>query len=678
MIDRKISAAVIVCACAAIWTPAAYAAPCGITSVAVADDSPIKVDADTIDSEVAKRHGDIKIPGQEVVLRARTTGGPTGTVSFRWVVGGDLIDDYHETPAERIPSGRPETDATANPFAIDEHADFSGGGAAFSGRSILFYWRMRNIALPANVDVTVDALEQHGTEAPHVCATDRKTYTVDRDKDDPDSQPEDFYVEINHSGQVLREHAKWHSDHMCCRGYDGRLFPVFHSRFLANFDAFRATFGYPDKGQYTPPDDLPARDADGFTLAHTPASKGPRVTKPRSSYPDVSGYIRPTYSTVAGGTQKRPRVDPSDCLMKIKFLFSKPRQRLADFPTLAELGCVLESPWHNRIHGMIGGDLNLPGLAPTDPIFWRWHGYLNSVFDEYASATSAISMVAPVSPAATVAQSRRRTTCNGLTATIRGTSRPERLRGTRRADVIWGGGGRDTIVGAGGNDVICGGPGNDRLSGGAGFDELNGGGGADQVLGGRDGDSIEGGAGRDRLAGRGGPDLLFGGAGRDRLDGGPGNEWIIDGGGGRDRLAGGRGVDVLRGGPGNDRLAGGAGPDALDGGAGNDALNGGSGEDTVMYVDADEGVRVDLGEGTATGDGRDRLRSFDRVEGSSHADTIVGGSGGETIIGGEGNDDITGGGGEDALNGGTGTDDVGGGTGDDYCAGEEDASRCED
>ena len=677
MIDRKISAAVVVaCACAAVSTPAAYAAPCGITAAAIADDSPIKVDADTTGSELAKRQGDTKNVGQEVALRARTTGAPTGTVSFRWVVGGDVIDDYRETPAERIPSGGPETDATASPFAIDEHADVSGGGAVFSGRNILFYWRMEGVVLPTGVDVLVDAREQHGGEDPHVCATAQKTYTVERDKDDRDSQPEDFYVEINHSGQVLREHAKWHSDHKCCTGHDGRLFPVFHSRFLANFDAFRATFGYPDKGQYTPPDDLPARDAGGFTLAHTPAIKSPRVTKPRSEYKDVSGFVRPTWATGAGGTAQRAQLNPSNCQPAKSPV--EIRERLTDFPTLAELGCALENPWHNRVHGMIGGDMNLSGLAPTDPIFWRWHGYLDSVFDEYSNAlTSAIATVAPVSPAASVAQSRRRPTCNGLPATIRGTSGPERLRGTRRADVIWGGGGRDTIVGAGGNDVVCGGPGNDRLTGGAGFDELHGGRGADHILGGRDGDSIEGGAGRDRLAGRAGPDLLFGGAGRDVLDGGAGNEWIIDGGRGNDRVAGGSGVDTLHGGPGNDRLAGGAGPDALDGGAGNDALNGGTGEDTVMYVDADVGVRVDLGEGTATGDGRDRLSSFDRVEGSSHADRIVGGSGGETIIGGEGDDDISGGGGEDALNGGTGTDEVGGGTGDDYCAGEEDASRCE-
>ena len=113
------------------------------------------------------------------------------------------------------------------------------------------------------------------------------------------------------------------------------------------------------------------------------------------------------------------------------------RRRLSDFPTLGELGCALERPWHNRIHNMIGGDLSDPGLAPKDPIFWRWHGYLSSVFEEYSSArTSAIPTVAPVWPAASVAQSRRRPTCNALPATIRGTSASERLRGTRRADVI--------------------------------------------------------------------------------------------------------------------------------------------------------------------------------------------------------------------------------------------------
>ena len=680
MLDRKIStaalAAVVCAAGAAIAAPAASAAPCGITAVAIADESPIKFDATNPNAEIAKRRGDTKNVGQEVALRARTTGAPTGTVSFLWSVGGDVIDDYTETPAETTPEGRPETEAVANPFAVQEHANVVGGRAVFTSRNILFYWRMGGIPLPRDVNVMVGASEQHeGDAQPHICAANSKFVTVERNQNDPDSQPEDFYVDINHDGQVLREHLKWHVAHVCCGGYDGRLFPVFHSRFLANYDAFRATFGHPDKGQYRPPNNLPTQDANGYTLEHTPYNRGRRVTEPVAVHGNVSGYRRPHWATLGGGTAQQGHLDGSDC--QLVDPPDPPRLRLGDFPTLAELGCALETPWHNRVHGMIGGDLNNAGLAPKDPIFWRWHGYLNGVFQEYENATVTSASVEPPWPAAFAAQRRRARTCNGLVPTIRGTSRADRLRGTRRADVISGGSGRDRITGLAGNDIICGGPGNDRLTGGAGFDAIRGGGGADRILGGRDGDAIEGGPRRDRLAGGAGTDGLFGGGGRDALVGGAGNEWMLHGGPGSDRIDGSGGVDMLHGGNGDDRLVGGAGPDSLDGGEGDDAINGGAGEDSVLYVDAEGGVRVDLGDGTATGDGRDRLEGIDRIEGSSEADTIVGGSGDETINGGEGNDDISGGGGEDALHGGTGNDDVAGGGGDDHCAAGEDTSSCQ-
>src|SRR5204863_8683819 len=55
-----------------------------------------------------------------------------------------------------------------------------------------------------------------------------------------------------------------------------------------------------------------------------------------------------------------------------------------------------------------------------------------------------------------------------LAATIRGTSRNDRLVGTQRADTIDGGAGNDTILGRGGNDLLIGGPGRDAIAGGAG------------------------------------------------------------------------------------------------------------------------------------------------------------------------------------------------------------------
>jgi DNA-binding beta-propeller fold protein YncE len=87
--------------------------------------------------------------------------------------------------------------------------------------------------------------------------------------------------------------------------------------------------------------------------------------------------------------------------------------------------------------------------------------------------------------------------CNGLPATIVGSSRPESLRGTPKPDVIAAGAGNDKVKGLGSKDVICGEGGNDQLAGGAGADVLVGGAGNDVLRGEGDSDRLIGGPGRD-------------------------------------------------------------------------------------------------------------------------------------------------------------------------------------
>jgi hypothetical protein len=77
-----------------------------------------------------------------------------------------------------------------------------------------------------------------------------------------------------------------------------------------------------------------------------------------------------------------------------------------------------------------------------------------------------------------------RGSCEGKSATIRGTSGDDKLRGTSGPDVIVGLGGDDTIRGRGGNDTICGGAGEDEIFGGKGDDRLWGGTGEDDLHGG--------------------------------------------------------------------------------------------------------------------------------------------------------------------------------------------------
>jgi len=141
--------------------------------------------------------------------------------------------------------------------------------------------------------------------------------------------------------------------------------------------------------------------------------------------------------------------------------------------------------------------------------------------------------------------------CDGLAATIVGTSGADTLIGTSGVDVIVAYGGNDTIKGKGGNDVICANGGNDEVNGGPGHDRIFGGNGADVLWGKGGADLIEGNGGNDELRGGNGKDDLYGGDGNDMLAG----SYKAD------ELFGGRGQDVLWGGGGTDTAWGGGGTD---------------------------------------------------------------------------------------------------------------------
>ncbi len=166
-------------------------------------------------------------------------------------------------------------------------------------------------------------------------------------------------------------------------------------------------------------------------------------------------------------------------------------------------------------------------------------------------------------------------TCNGLAATIVGTSGNDVLAGTAGDDVIVGLGGNDKINGKGGNDTLCGGAGWDKLFPGSGVDYVDGGSGSRDWVSystakkgvvvslpngvgkgqGRDTlvsiEAVTGSAFGDKLIGNAKDNRLVGGAGPDRVWGKSGD----------DLLWGNAGKDILKGGPGTDTAKGGSGAD---------------------------------------------------------------------------------------------------------------------
>ena len=284
-------------------------------------------------------------------------------------------------------------------------------------------------------------------------------------------------------------------------------------------------------------------------------------------------------------------------------------------------------------------------------------------------------------------------TCDGVTATISGTTGDDQLVGTPGRDVIVARGGNDTIRGEGGNDLICAGLGNDIVFGGFGNDTIRGSDGNDRIWGNGGRDTLIGGVGTDRIAGGGGNDVIDGGPGSDRLNGDGGDDRLL-GEGGDDLISGGAGNDLLKGGWGNNRMNGGEGNDHIVGGGRGESVNGGNGNDRIFgnggndWVRGGDGHDLIQGGDSAPGapvcdpsdpdtchtdpiDFLDGGEGADRIIGGHGADKIRGHAGFDTLEGGPGNDVILGGPNNDFLNGGAGEDTAAPGSGNDECLNAE-------
>lgn len=244
--------------------------------------------------------------------------------------------------------------------------------------------------------------------------------------------------------------------------------------------------------------------------------------------------------------------------------------------------------------------------------------------------------------------------CLGKQATIVAQGK---VRGTAHSDVIVSGSGADRIAAGGGNDRICAAGGDDLIEGGTGSDRIEAGRGGDEVVGGNGSDLVLGGPGTDTVFGERGNDSLDGGPGVDFLDSGLGDDTVDGGPGDGDQVIGGVGNDHLTGGPGEgDVLEGDLGTDLIDGGpAAHDTASYALAGSGAVFLDG-IGVEVDLGAGTARGDGEDTLRGIEDVVGTPFADTIVGDAQPNDLYGGSGIDELVGAGAGDAAFGGTGPD----------------------
>lgn len=311
---------------------------------------------------ISPRDGVVNV-GQPMAFRA--TASPTrGTFAYRWTIEGDVIRDYSEGTAARWRT------MPLVPTDLDD-------------RTVAFYWRPDDSQrYPRNEGPVAHRVRVEASDGQGGACSDEVTLQVERNATVATRQAEDWYMS-NHTRFISREHTLWHDRYpFAAPFYDGSIFFDFHVQFVDRFNRWRAEFGYPPIGMWDPAMPIPT----GIEIDHRPRSTG------------YAGQPRPGWSTLGGGGQRGWNFMPCD--------WSRGGQRaLNQFDRDRRLlGCAVTEVWHNNVHLVIGGDMQDPPTSPRDPVFWRWHRYVDLISRDRLSLWQADLAGDGVLPAAAAAR----------------------------------------------------------------------------------------------------------------------------------------------------------------------------------------------------------------------------------------------------------------------------------
>lgn len=285
---------------------------------------------------------------EHTAFKATVSGGPGGTPTFQWSIDGTAVKDY--------------TDKSSVGFS-------TAGAPDLTQDSVDYYWGPETGTRNVSVTVTVGSGGSQQT-----CQATRP-FTVERSTND--NRLAEHWWMTNHNKEVANEHALWHATNMefslpvCAAGVHpgidatcyGANFFDFHRAFIKAFADFRAFFGYPAIGPaYDPATTIPS---------------GPGIDHPGRAT-NSPNLPTPTEFTTTGTTPHVPLgpSSPGECDVPI----TPEPQKLQDWPgDQNALACAVTAPWHNTVHVTIGGDMAAPQTAPLDPVFWRWHTFVEGV-----------------------------------------------------------------------------------------------------------------------------------------------------------------------------------------------------------------------------------------------------------------------------------------------------------
>jgi Common central domain of tyrosinase len=328
--------------------------------------------------------------GEHVILTATASG--FSITGYSWSIDAPTIKDYNED----LGTKNSPTPGAAVPWNTTQLAP-----SDLTAASVSFYWvptaaqfEPNNGPFPRNVSLTAN-MSVGGS------CTASTTYMVERNETDITRQAEDFYTSNHRAatttnpgfGHVVDEHIFWHAS-----VHDLASFPVWtrflawHGEFVRRFDLWRHEFGYNNVVPWYPGRPLPT----GPQFDVNPILR-------LSPYVPGDNEI-PTYYTITGGAVNDPNI-------------SGTHKKLADYASLDAFTGSFEGSYHGQVHCAIGTSAGFPenffetsgahfgtmcfASSPKDPMFWRWHGFIDLMYRNYcALQPAACASPSPPDPAA--------------------------------------------------------------------------------------------------------------------------------------------------------------------------------------------------------------------------------------------------------------------------------------